>query len=197
MSRSARIERKTKETGITLKIDLDGDGSWSGGSGIGFLDHMLELFAKHSLVSLDLKAAGDLEVDMHHTVEDIGICLGKAIDKALGQRKGIRRYGSTLLPMDEALAEVALDLGGRPYFVYSVRLPSPKSKSGEFDIELLEEFFQAVSTHGRMNLHMILRSGSNLHHIAEALFKSFARAFDEAKSLDTRVKDVPSTKGTL
>jgi imidazoleglycerol-phosphate dehydratase len=158
---------------------------------------MLELFAKHSLTNLELKASGDLEVDMHHTVEDIGICLGKAIDKALGLRIGIRRYGFFLLPMDEALAEVSLDLGGRPYFVYSVKLATPKSKTGDFDIELLEEFFQALSTHGRMNLHMNLRTGSNLHHIAEALFKAFARAFDDAKSLDKRVKDVPSTKGTL
>jgi len=197
MSRPARIERKTKETDIALKMELDGDGAWSGSSGIGFLDHMLELLARHSLMDIELKATGDLQVDMHHTVEDIGICLGQAIDKALNERKGIRRYGSALLPMDEALAEVSIDLGGRPYFVYEVQLPSPKSKIGEFDVELLEEFFQALSTHARMNLHIHLRTGSNLHHIAEALFKAFARALDEAKSPDSRVKGVPSTKGSL
>lgn len=197
MSRSATIERKTRETNIKLALDLDGDGSWKGSSSIGFLDHMLELLARHSLTNLELEATGDLQVDMHHTVEDIGICLGQAIDKTLGERKGIKRYGSFLLPMDEALAEVSIDLGGRPYFVYEVKLPSPKSKIGEFDIELLEEFFQAVSTHARMNLHLHLRAGSNLHHIAEALFKAFARALDEAKSPDARVKGVPSTKGSL
>lgn len=197
MTRTGRVERKTKETDIELAIELDGEGSWAGSSGIGFLDHMLELFARHSLVNLELTATGDLHVDMHHTVEDIGICLGTAIDKALGDRKGIRRYGAMILPMDEARAEVVIDLGGRPYFVYDVALPDAKSKIGEFDVELLEEFFNALATNARMNLHITLHTGSNLHHIAEAIFKAFARAFDIAKSPDERVKDVPSTKGCI
>lgn len=197
MNRTASINRKTKETDINLDLNLDGEGLWSGSSGVGFLDHMLELFARHGLLDLGLKATGDLDVDSHHTIEDIGICLGQAIDKALGERKGIRRYGFFILPMDEALAEVALDLGGRPYFVYNVDLPNPKSKTGEFDMELVEEFFQAIATNARMNLNINLRSGTNLHHIAEAIFKAFARAFDLAKTLDPRVKGVPSTKGQL
>lgn len=197
MTRTGRVERKTKETNIELAIELDGEGSWVGTSGIGFLDHMLELFARHSLVNLELRAEGDLHVDMHHTVEDIGICLGAAIDKALGDRKGIRRYGAMILPMDEARAEVVIDLGGRPYFVYDVCLPESKSKIGDFDVELLEEFFGALAVHGRMNLHITLHTGSNLHHIAEAIFKAFARAFDIAKSPDERVKGVPSTKGCI
>lgn len=196
-SRKASIERKTRETEIKLSIDIDGAGKFSGKTGIGFFDHMLELMARHAMMDFDIGALGDIEVDMHHTVEDVGIVLGQTIDKALGDRKGIRRYGSALAPMDESLAEIAIDLGGRAYFVYNVNLPTPKAKVGDFDIELVEEFFQAVASNAKMNLHITLRSGSNLHHIAESIFKGFARAFDQASELDDRVMDIPSTKGKL
>ncbi len=195
--RKASVERETRETKITLSMEIDGSGRFDGATGIGFFDHMIELFARHALVDLSLKAEGDLEVDAHHTVEDVGIVLGQVIDKALGDRKGIRRYGSALVPMDEALAEVAIDLGGRPYFVYNVKLPGEKAKVGEFDTELVEEFFQAVAFNAKMSLHMTLKYGSNLHHISEALFKCFARVFDEATSRDDRVQGVPSTKGVI
>jgi len=195
--RKASAERKTRETNIELSINIDGSGKFDGGTGIGFFDHMLELLARHSLADLSIRAKGDLEVDAHHTVEDVGIVIGQAIDEALEDRKGICRYGSAQVPMDEALTEVAIDLGGRPYFVYNVELPGPKAKVGDFDVELVEEFFQAVAFNAKMNLHMTLKSGSNLHHIAEALFKGFARALDEATRRDDRVKGVPSTKGTI
>jgi len=195
--REATVRRKTKETDISVTINIDGAGTLDGKTSIGFFDHMLDLLARHSLTDIKIEAAGDLEVDAHHTVEDVGIALGQAIDKALGDRKGIRRFGSITAPMDEALAEVAVDIGGRAYFSYNVELPSPKAKVGDFDIELVEEFFQALASNARMNLHMILKSGSNLHHIAEALFKGFAKAFDAATAPDERVGDVPSTKGAI
>ncbi len=195
--REATVPRKTKETDISVTVNIDGEGKLEGKTSVGFLDHMLELLARHSLMDIKLRAGGDLEVDAHHTVEDVGIAIGQAIDKALGNRKGIRRFGSITTPMDEALAEVAIDVGGRAYFSYNVELPSPNAKVGDFDIELVEEFFQAVASNGKMNLHMILKAGSNLHHIAEALFKGFAKAFDAATTLDERVKDVPSTKGSI
>lgn len=197
MKRTAEIKRKTKETDITVRVNLDGKGSFKGNTGIGFLDHMLDLFAKHSLTDLTINATGDLHIDMHHTVEDIGITLGQAMDKALGDRKSIKRYGSFTVPMDEARAEVVVDLGGRPYFVYEVKLPGVKTSTGDFDLELLPEFFQAMSQHARMNLHVTLHAGKNLHHISEAIFKAFARAFDAAKTLDERVDGVPSTKGKI
>jgi len=196
-TRESKRERKTRETQIELSLVIDGSGKFGGETGIGFFDHMLELLARHSLSDLEVNADGDLQVDAHHSVEDVGIVMGQAIDEALGDRKGIRRYGSALVPMDEALAEVSIDLGGRPYFVYNVELPGWKAKVGDFDIELVEEFFQAVAFNAKMNLHMTLKSGSNLHHISEALFKGFARALDAATSMDDRVADVPSTKGTL
>jgi len=195
--RKANVRRKTRETNISVSVKIGGSGILKGATGIGFFDHMLELLARHSLIDLSLKAQGDLKVDAHHTVEDVGIVLGQALDKALGQRKGIRRYGWAVIPMDEALAEVAIDLGGRPYFAYRVKLPGPKAKVGNFDVELVQEFFQALAFNAKMNLHMTLRSGKNLHHISEALFKCFARAFDQAVSIDDRVRDVPSTKGTI
>ena len=196
-NRKANVKRKTKETNIAVSVNIDGSGVLQGATGIGFFDHMLELLARHSLMDLNLKVVGDLKVDAHHTVEDVGIVLGQALDNALGDRKGIRRYGWALVPMDEALAEAAIDLGGRPYFAYRVKLPGAKAKVGNFDVELVQEFFQALAFNAKMNLHMSLRTGKNLHHIAEALFKGFARAFDQAADFDNRVKDVPSTKGTL
>ena len=196
-NRSAVIERNTRETRIKLSVDIDGKGDFDGKTSIGFFDHMLELLARHSICDIKIEAAGDIEVDAHHTVEDVGIVMGQCVDKALGDRKGIRRYGSALAPMDEALAEVVIDLGGRPYFTYQVELPAKKAKVGDFDIELVEEFFQAVAFNSRMNLHMTLKSGSNLHHISEALFKGFARALDQACSKDDRIDDVPSTKGII
>ena len=196
-NRKASVKRKTKETDITVSVNIDGSGALRGVTGVGFFDHMLELLARHSLMDLNLKVAGDLKVDAHHTVEDVGIVLGMALDKALGNRKGIRRYGWAIVPMDEALAEAVIDLGGRPYFSYRVKLPGARAKVGSFDVELVQEFFQALAFNAKMNLHMSLRTGKNLHHIAEALFKGFARAFDQAAGKDDRIKDVPSTKGTL
>ncbi len=193
--RSAEIVRKTRETDIRLKLDLDGQGRAEVATGIGFLDHMLELFARHSLVDLAVACTGDLHVDGHHTTEDVGICLGQAIDRALGDRAGIRRYGHAVLPMDEALVTAAVDLGGRAFWVWEVAMPSPKI--GEFDSELVADFWQAVCTQGRMNLHVILHHGRNTHHISEAVFKASARALRDALELDPRCAGVPSTKGTL
>jgi imidazoleglycerol-phosphate dehydratase len=193
--RVAEIVRKTRETDVRLKLDLDGQGRAEVETGIGFLDHMLELFARHSLVDLAVACTGDLHVDGHHTTEDVGICLGQAIDRALGDRAGIRRYGHAVLPMDEAMVTAAVDLGGRAYWVWEVPMPSPKI--GAFDSELVADFWQAVCTQGRMNLHVILHHGRNTHHISEAVFKAAARALRDAFELDTRCAGVPSTKGTL
>jgi imidazoleglycerol-phosphate dehydratase len=193
--RIAEIVRKTRETDIRLRLDLDGQGRAEIGTGIGFLDHMLELFARHALVDLAVACTGDLQVDCHHTTEDVGICLGQAIDRALGDRAGIRRYGHAVLPMDETLVTAAVDLGGRAYWVWEVIMPTPTI--GTFDSELVADFWQAVCTQGRMNLHVILHHGRNTHHISEAVFKAVARALRDAFEHDPRFAGVPSTKGTL
>jgi len=195
MSRTASIERQTGETQVKLQLDLDGGGTPTVGTGVGFLDHMLELFARHSLCDLTVTAEGDTHVDDHHTVEDVGICLGQAIDRAVGDKAGLTRYGSVTLPMDETLVTSALDLSGRPLFVFAVEFPSPKI--GTFDTELIREFFQALSTNARMNLHLVLHHGANSHHIAEAIFKATARAIRQAVTIDPRQSGVPSSKGSL
>lgn len=193
--RTAEIVRKTRETEIRLAIDLDGQGKAQVATGIGFLDHMLELLARHSLVDLTVACQGDLHVDGHHTTEDVGICLGQAIDRALGDRAGIRRYGHAILPMDETLVTVAVDLGGRPYWVWEVAMPTPRV--GDFDSELVGDFWQAVATQGRMNLHVLLHHGRNTHHVSEAIFKGAARALRASMEPDPRSPGIPSTKGAL
>src|SRR3990170_3868824 len=195
-NRKSSIDRKTTETRIKLKFSIDGEGKGKVNTGIPFLDHMLTLFAKHGLFDLNIEATGDLEIDYHHTVEDIGIVLGQAITQAVGEKKGIRRYGSALLPMDETLASVALDISNRPYLVYNVTLPR-RGKIREFDADLVEDFFQALVNKGGMTLHIDLRYGRNIHHIFEAVFKAFGRALDEATTIDNRVSGIPSTKGRL
>jgi len=193
--RTAEIVRKTRETDIRLTLDLDGRGRAEVKTGVGFLDHMLELLARHALVDLTVACAGDLHVDDHHSTEDVGICLGQAIDRALGDKAGLRRYGHCVLPMDETLVTCAVDLGGRPYFAWDAPMPSPKI--GTFDSELVADFWQAVAVHGRMNLHVLLHYGRNTHHISEAIFKGLARSLRMAAERDPRVEGVPSTKGTL
>lgn len=195
MARTATISRKTGETDITVTINLDGTGKTSIDTGIGFFDHMLDAFGRHGLFDLDVKVKGDLNVDGHHTVEDTGIVLGQAIAKAVGDKKGIRRYGSMILPMDEACAMCAVDLCGRPYFVMDAEFTAPMV--GEFDTQLVNEFFYSVSYGAMMNLHLKLFSGSNDHHKIEAMFKAFAKAMDQATMFDERITDVLSTKGTL
>jgi imidazoleglycerol-phosphate dehydratase len=193
--RQGRVERKTKETQIELEISLDGKGTADLRTGVPFLDHMLTLFSVHGLFDLKIHAAGDLEIDAHHTVEDIGICLGDALSTALGDRKTIRRYGFAVVPMDEACASVALDLSNRPYLMYQI--PPVASKVGQFDTELVPEFFRAVSQHGGITLHIQVHYGSNTHHILEAIFKAWGRALDEATRPDERRTGVPSSKGSL
>lgn len=195
MSREGYVVRKTKETEINLKLNLDGTGKSSISTGIGFFDHMLEGFSKHGFFNLDLTVTGDLHVDGHHTVEDTGIVLGECIKEALGDKKGIRRYGNFLLPMDEVLVLCAIDLGGRPYFQSDVTFPT--EKIGNFDTELIREFFYAISYSSKMNLHFKLLSGGNSHHIAEAMFKAFSKALDQAVSYDERLEGILSTKGSL
>jgi len=195
MSRTASIERVTKETRIRLSINLDGSGVGKICTSVPFLDHMLDLFARHGLFDLEVEAQGDIDIDFHHTVEDIGIVLGQALKEALGDKKGIRRYGQASVPMDETLASVALDLSGRPYLVYNVKLP--KVKIGEFDVELGREFFQAFVNNAGINLHLNVMYGDNVHHVLEACFKGFARALDMATQLDPRIEGVMSTKGKL
>ncbi len=195
MARTASIERVTKETSIRLSIDLDGSGVGRICTSVPFLDHMLDLFARHGLFDLEIEARGDIDIDFHHTVEDIGIVLGQAIREALGDKKGIRRYGQASVPMDETLASVATDLSGRPYLVYNVSLP--KVKIGEFDVELAREFFQALVNNLGANLHINVMYGDNVHHILEACFKGAARALDMATQLDPRIEGVMSTKGKL
>jgi imidazoleglycerol-phosphate dehydratase len=194
MSRTAEITRETKETQVRLRLDLDG-GDAAISTGIGFLDHMLDLLARHGRLGLQIEAKGDLETSAHHTTEDIGICLGQAIDEALGDRARIRRYGSALVPMDEALGECAIDISGRPYCAFDADLPDVTIAG--FDSELTEEFFRAVSSNTKLTLHLWVRSGSNAHHMIEACFKAFARALREAVSIDPGESGVPSTKGTL
>ncbi len=195
MSRTAIIERVTNETRIRLELNVDGSGKAKVCTSVPFLDHMLNLFARHGLFDLDVEASGDIDIDFHHTVEDIGIVLGEAFKKALGEKKGIRRYGQASVPMDETLGAVSIDISGRPYLVYNVRLP--KVKIGEFDVELAREFFQAFVNHCGLNLHINVMYGENVHHIIEACFKAVARAMDVATQLDTRVDGVLSTKGVL
>jgi imidazoleglycerol-phosphate dehydratase len=194
MSRTAEIDRKTKETKISLRLDLDG-GEAKIATGVGFLDHMLELLARHGRLGLELEAKGDLATGAHHTTEDVGICLGQALDEALGDRAGIRRYGSATVPMDEALAECAIDISGRPLCVFEADLPDVAIAG--FDSELTEEFFRAVANNAKLTLHLGVRAGSNAHHMIEAAFKAFARALRTAVSVDPDESGVPSTKGTL
>ncbi len=196
MNRIAEIKRDTKETKIRLKLDLDGSGRFRGKTGIGFFDHMLELFAKHGLFDLEVEATGDLQVEEHHLVEDVGIVLGQAFRQALGDKKGIRRYGFFILPMDEVLALAAVDFGGRPEFVWDAEFK--REKIGALPTELLPHFFKSVADNAAMNLHLKLFYGSNEHHKSEALFKALARAMRMACELDQRAKDaVPSTKGVI
>lgn len=195
MPRTARIQRQTGETKIDLRIDLDGSGKSEIATGIGFLDHMLTLLSKHSLIDLHVKAEGDLHVDAHHTVEDVGICLGKALVQALGDKAGIRRYGDCTLPMDETLVTSALDLSGRPFLVW--KAPLPPEMLGTFNAPLAEEVWRAVSSAAGMNLHVICQHGHNSHHIIEAIFKATARALRHAVEMDPRGSGVPSTKGVL
>lgn len=195
MSRKAEIHRKTNETDITLELNLDGTGSYEIHTGVGFFDHMLAGFARHGLFDLKLQVNGDLEVDDHHTIEDTGIVLGQAIREAAGDKKGIRRYGSSILPMDETLVMTACDLCGRPYFMFSGDFTS--EKMGDMSTQMVCEFFYAVSYSAEMNLHMKILDGVNDHHKAEALFKSFAKTLDMATSYDERITDVLSTKGSL
>lgn len=195
MERQADVTRKTKETDISVVLNLDGSGKSSIDTGIGFFNHMLEGFARHGFFDLDIKIKGDLQVDGHHSVEDAGIVLGTAIKEALGGKAGIKRYGSSILPMDDALALCAVDLCGRPYFVFDCEFTT--ERVGELDTELVREFFYAVSYSAGMNLHIKMLSGINSHHMIEAIFKAFARALDEATGKDARIKDVLSTKGSL
>ena len=194
--RRAQITRKTAETDITVSVNLDGTGSYDNETGVGFFDHMLDQLARHALIDMHVRTEGDLHIDDHHTVEDTGIAIGQALTQAMGDKKGIRRYGSCLLPMDDALVRAALDLSGRPFLVWNVDLPT--QKIGTFDTELVREFFQALSTHGGITLHVDCLHGVNSHHIAEAAFKAVARALRDALETDPRKADaIPSTKGML
>jgi len=194
-NRIGSIERKTAETAITVRIDLDGSGQSRIQTPLPFLSHMLEQIARHGLFDLEIEATGDVEIDGHHTTEDLGIVLGKAVLQALGDRKGIQRYGAATLPMDEALVRVAMDLSGRPFFVW--RLELPKAKLGSFDSELAEVFFEGFARSAQANLHVHKLEGNNLHHLIEITFKAFAKALRQATTLDPRASGVPSTKGSL
>jgi|SRR5688572_29722385 len=194
--RSASVTRKTGETDIAVNLNLDGTGSYQVATGIGFLDHMLELLSRHSLIDLEVKAKGDLHVDMHHTVEDVGIVIGQALDKALGARRGIGRYGTAYVPMDEALTRVSLDISGRPHLVWKVSFL--RSHIGVMDAELFREWFQALVLNARITLHVETLYGDNMHHIAESCFKALARSLRQAVEIDERQKaQIPSTKGSL
>ena len=195
MPRTAKIDRNTRETQIHLELNLDGTGTGSWQTGVGFLDHMLELFTRHGALDLKVEAKGDLQVDQHHTVEAVGICLGQAVKQALGDKAGIRRYGHFTLPMEETLCTTAIDLSGRYYLVFNAEFASPKI--GDFDTELVEDFFQAFAANALANLHVLIHYGRNSHHVAEAIFKSTARALRMAVETDARMTGVPSTKGTL
>ena len=195
MARTATLTRKTRETDITVALDLDGTGICHVETGIGFLNHMLELFARHALVDLDVKASGDVNVDYHHTVEDAGLVIGACLNQALGERRGIRRYGFFQLPMDESLCEVALDLGGRPFLVFASAMKHMKVR--DFEVKLLEEFFRALTVEGRMNVHIRQIYGDEAHHVCEAMFKGFARALRMAVENDPRETGIPSSKGTI
>jgi imidazoleglycerol-phosphate dehydratase len=195
MARTAHIHRKTAETEIDLELSLDGAGQGKSATGVGFLDHMLVLLAKHSAMDLAVRASGDLEVDQHHTVEDVGIVLGQAVREALGAKTGIRRYGHFTLPMEETLTTVAVDLGGRAFFVFEAQFPT--DKIGQFDAELVADFWQAFAANALCNLHVVVHHGRNSHHIAEAIFKAAARVLRMAVEPDPRIPGVPSTKGVL
>lgn len=193
--RQYQISRRTNETDIKLTFKIDGEGKNQIETGVPFMNHMLDLFAKHGHFDLQVQAVGDIEIDDHHTTEDIGICLGIALKEALGDKKGIRRYGNSFVPMDESLAQVAIDLSNRPHLEFRAELP--QAKVGSFDTELVHEFLWKLALEARMNLHVVLHYGSNTHHMIEAIFKALGRALDEATSIDPRVKGVPSTKGML
>lgn len=195
MKRKAEYERKTKETQVTATLNLDGSGRYEIKTDVGFFDHMLTLFAAHGLFDLNLSAHGDIDVDDHHTVEDVGLVIGSLIDKALGNRNGIARYGQAAVPMDDALAEVVLDLSNRPYLVF--QLPERMPRQNRFDASLAKEFFRAVAQKSGMNLHIRVAYGDNWHHMIEAVFKAFARALRQAAAMDSRIKGVLSTKGSL
>ncbi len=195
MTRTAEITRQTKETDVRLTLSLDGTGSGERATGVGFLDHMLDLLARHGRMDLDVRVEGDLETGSHHTVEDTGICIGQALDGALGDRAGIARYGHAIVPMDEALATCAIDISGRPYAAFSADLPP--GVTGDFDHELAEEFFRAIANSARMTIHLSVDSGTNAHHMIEAAFKAFARALRMATSIDPTETGIPSTKGIL
>lgn len=196
MSREGKLERITSETSIRARLEVDGTGVSRVQTGVPFFDHMLTLFAKHGLFDLDLDAKGDIEIDFHHTVEDTGITLGQALTKALGDKKGIRRYGFAYVPMDEALVRCVVDLSGRPYLAYNPP-PSVEAINGNFSFQLVEEFLRAVAVNGGMNLHVDILAGRDAHHMAEGVFKALARALDVATSIDPRVQGIPSTKGVL
>ncbi len=193
--RTANITRATNETDVKVALNLDGTGCASIRTGVNFLDHMLELFAKHGIFDLEVACTGDLQVDAHHSVEDVGICLGLALEKALGDKKGIVRFAHSYFPMDETLARVVVDLSGRPYLVYRVAVN--QERVGDLDVDLVEEFWKAVATHARVNIHIELVYGRNAHHIVEAIFKAAARALSIATRIDPRIQGVPSTKGVL
>lgn len=195
MSRTAKIDRKTNETEISLELNLDGSGKSQISTGVGFFDHMLQLLTRHAVIDLSVTARGDLQVDQHHTVEDVGICFGQAIRQALGDKAGIRRYGHFTLPMEETLVTTAIDLSGRYFMVFQAAFPS--QKIGDFDSELVEDFWQATAANALANLHVVLHHGRNSHHISEGIFKSAARALRMAVEPDPRMPGVPSTKGTL
>ncbi|WP_029916425.1 imidazoleglycerol-phosphate dehydratase HisB [Pelobacter seleniigenes] len=195
MARIAAIARETKETDIRIELNLDGSGQQQIESPVPFFNHMLSAVARHGFFDLQVQATGDIEIDAHHTVEDLGIVLGEAFKKALGDKAGVRRFGRSVMPMHEALASVVIDFSGRPFLVFNVELP--KAKVGEFDVELVEEFFVAFCNHAGANIHVNLAYGDNLHHIIEGIFKAFGRALDEATSIDPRIDGVLSTKGKL
>ena len=195
MKRDAEVERRTRETDIQVKLNLDGRGLCSIDTGIPFLDHMFELMAAHGFMDLNIRAKGDTEIDYHHTVEDLGICMGKAINQALGERQGIKRYGQAMVPMDGALANVVIDISNRPYLSYKV--PLKESLTGKFDVGVLKEFFRALVNYAGVTMHIELLSGDDAHHSAEAMFKAFARALDQASQREERLDGVPSTKGLL
>ena len=194
--RTAKVERKTKETDIKVAINLDGEGKYAIDTSMPFFNHMLSLMCKHGIFDMRLKAKGDIDIDYHHTVEDIGIVLGKAVKQALGDMKGISRYGQASVPMDESLASVSLDISGRPYLVYKVEFPK-KNKIKDFETDLIEDFLQAFVSHSGITLHISVPYGRNTHHMIEALFKAFGRALKNAVSIDSRIKGIPTTKGKL
>jgi imidazoleglycerol-phosphate dehydratase len=196
VSRQGEVRRKTNETDISVRVDLDGSGRANVKTGIGFFDHMLQALAWHAYYDLDVSAVGDLHVDAHHTVEDVGIVLGQALSRALGERRGIRRYGQATVPLDDALARAVVDVSGRPYLAFHADPPTWQ-KLGDYDVALTPEFFRALATHGGLTLHVDLLRGQNAHHVVEAVFKATARALGDATTIDPRVQGVPSTKGTL